>query len=287
MAKLRVGIVDYLNSRPLAWDFLSGALADRYQVLYEPPARVADLLASGDIDIGLIPSIEYQRIPDLAVIPGACVASDSAVRSVLLVSNVPFGDIRTLALDENSRTSAILVRIVLKELYGAEPTASPARPDLDVMLADSDAALIIGDPALRIPMEEGRVLDLAVAWKKLTGLPFVFAFWAVRSGAVRSGLEADFSASIERGRRNLSVLAHEAGRELGLSEASLLDYLERNLRFDLGEPEVAGLEEFFRRSAALLKERDPVPLRFVEAADGSGGGGRMSRTGEAIQAYSR
>ncbi len=265
MSKLRVGIVDYLNSRPLAWDFLSGALADRYDALYEPPARVADLLRSGDIDIGLIPSIEYQRIPDLLAIPGNCVASDSAVRSVLLVSKAPFGEIRTLALDENSRTSATLVRIVLKELYASEPDTGPARPDLGAMLAENDAALIIGDPALRIPMEQGRVLDLATAWKELTGLPFVFAFWAIRSSAVRPGLESDFAASAARGRANLGVLAHEAGRELGLPEAYLLEYLERNLSFELGAPELAGLEEFFARAARLAGTGEPTPLTFAAA----------------------
>jgi len=263
MKKLRVGIVDYLNSRPLAWDFLSGALAERYQALYEPPARVADLLASGEIDIGLIPSIEYQRIPDLLAVPGPCVASDSAVRSVLLVSNVRYGEIRSLALDENSRTSATLVRILLKELYGVEPESAPARPDLAAMLAENDAALIIGDPALRISMEGGRVLDLATAWHDLTGLPFVFAFWAIRSNAVRPGLGTDFRLSAEHGRQNLAVLAHEAGRELGISEDHLLDYLESNLSFEMGDSEIAGLVEFYRRAAPVL-EVEPKPLRFVE-----------------------
>lgn len=267
MSRIRVGIVDYLNSRPLAWDFLSGVWADRYEALYRPPAAVADMLATGEIDIGLIPSIEYQRIPGLAVIPGTCVASDSAVRSVLLVSKVPFAEIRSLALDENSRTSATLVKILLKEVHGVEPESAPARPDLDTMLAENDAALIIGDPALRIPMEEGRVLDLATAWRDLTGLPFVFAFWAVRKSVVRPGLEADFRASAEHGRRNLGVLAHEAGRELGLPEDYLLDYLETNLSFELGVSEAAGLEEYFRRAARLFETGDPEPLRFAADAD--------------------
>lgn len=266
MTKLRVGIVDYLNSRPLAWDFLSGALSDRYEAVYEPPARVADRLAAGRIDIGLIPSIEYQRIPDLLAIPGCCVASGSAVRSVLLVSNVPYDEIRRLALDENSRTSATLVRILLKELYGAEPETAPARPDLEAMLATSDAALIIGDPALRLSLERGRVLDLAAAWRELTGLPFVFAFWAIRAAAVRPGLEADFNASTERGRRNLGVLAHEAGRELDLPEEFLLDYLRNNLSFTLGEPEMAGLAEFYRRAAGFSGADAFRPLAFVESA---------------------
>lgn len=112
-------------------------------------------------------------------------------------------------------------------------------------------------------MEEGKVLDLATAWKDLTGLPFVFAFWAIRSARVRPGLEADFSSSAEHGRRNLSVLAHEAGRELGLPEDYLLEYLQRNLSFQLGDSEIAGLEEFYRLAAPLLGAEAPKPLRFV------------------------
>lgn len=266
MPRLRVGIVDYLNSRPLAWDFLSGALGDRYQALYEPPARVADQLAAGDIDIGLIPSIEFQRIPDLVAIPGACVASAKAVRSVLLVSNVPYTQIQTLALDQNSRTSATLVRILLAELYGVRPKTAPAAPNLDSMLATSDAALIIGDPALRIPVKEGRVLDLATAWNDLTGLPFVFAFWAVRREMVQPALELDFRRSALHGSENLSVLAHEAARELSLEADDLLEYLTENLSFELGDQEVAGLEEYYRRAEAAGMIDSAKPLRFASEA---------------------
>ncbi len=266
---MRVGIVDYLNSRPLAWDFLSGAVADRYEAVYLPPAQVADRLASGELDVGLIPSIEYQRISGLEILPAGCVASDKAVRSVLLVSDVPFGEIRTLALDENSRTSATLVRILLDALYGVRPRAEPARADLGEMLARNDAALLIGDPALSIPVIEGRVLDLAEAWSRLTGLPFVFAFWAIRSGGELPGAElsriaADFAASLERGRRNLGVLAHEAGRELRLPEEELMRYLRNNLSFTLGPREVAGLEEFYRRAAPYLEGEKLRPLRFLQ-----------------------
>ena len=137
------------------------------------------------------------------------------------------------------------------------------RPDLAAMLAENDAALIIGDPALRISIERGGVLDLATAWHALTGLPFVFAFWAIRSNAVRPGLGTDFRLSAEHGSRNLGVLAHEAGRELGLPESYLLDYLQSNLSFELGDSEIAGLEEFYRRAAAVL-EVEAKPLRFVE-----------------------
>jgi chorismate dehydratase len=264
--RLRVGIVDYLNSRPLAWSFLRGELENGYEPVYETPARVADLLAAGRLDIGLIPSIEYARIPDLRVIPGPCVASERQVRSVLLVSTVPFDAIRTLALDVNSRTSATLVGILLAEVYGVEPRMAAARPRLAEMLAANDAALIIGDPALEIGFAQPLVLDLASAWHDLTGLPFVFALWAVRREAVRPGLAADFRVSLERGLEHLPQLADEAAARLALDRTLLLDYLRHSLTFELGEREAAGLEEFYRRAAPVAGTDPDVRLRFVDGA---------------------
>lgn len=262
---VRVGIVDYLNSKPLAWDFLCGRLDDRYEAVYRPPARVAEMLAAGEVDVGLIPTIEYQRISGLEVVRGVCVAAREAVRSVLLVSKVPFGEIRRLALDHNSRTSVALVTILLRERYGADPEAYPAAPRLDEMLADADAALVIGDPALRIDAEadDGLVLDLASEWRRHTGLPFVFAFWAARRGLVAPELATHFAASLEHGRAHLAEIADRTASQLDLDRRDLLTYLEDNLSFELGREEVAGVEEFFRRA----REHDLIaparPLQFT------------------------
>jgi chorismate dehydratase len=180
LPKLRVGIVNFLNSKPLAWGFLKGHHADLFAPSYHPPALVARLLAQGNLDIGLIPSIEVQRIPNLRVLPDMCIAARHEVRSVLLVSRGPVEEIRRVALDQNSRTSATLVRILLKERYGLNPEYLHERPDPERMLSEADAALIIGDPALRVDRERYRIIDLAEEWNALTGLPFVFAVWAVR-----------------------------------------------------------------------------------------------------------
>ncbi len=246
--KVRVGIVDYLNSKPPAWDFLCGRLDERYQAVYRPPARVAEMLAAGEVDVGLIPTIEYQRIPDLEIVPAACVAARDAVRSVLLVSKVPYGEIRRLALDHNSRTSVALVTILLKERYGVEPETFPAAPWLDEMLGTADAALVIGDPALRISTAEEGVLDLASEWRRHTGRPFVFAFWAARRGVAGPGLERDFRTSLEHGRAHLAEIADRTASQLDLDRRDLLAYLGENLSFDLGPEEVAGLEDFYRRA---------------------------------------
>lgn len=262
-AKIRVGIVDYLNSKPPAWDFLCGRLDERYESVYRPPARVATMLAAGEVDVGLIPTIEYQRIPDLEVVPGACVAARDAVRSVLLISKVPYGEIRRLALDHNSRTSAALVTILLKERYGAEPETFPAAPWLEEMLDTADAALVIGDPALRIDTAEEGVLDLASEWRLHTGLPFVFAFWAARPGVATPELAADFAASLESGRDHLEEIADRTASQLDLDRRDLVAYLRDNLSFDLGRREIAGVEEYYRRVHRHGLIAEPWPLRLA------------------------
>lgn len=262
-AKIRVGIVDYLNSKPPAWDFLCGRLDQRYEAVYRPPARVAEMLAAGEIDVGLIPTIEYQRIPGLRVLPSACVAARGAVRSVLLVSKVPFARIRRLALDHNSRTSVALVTILLKERYGAEPAAHSAAPRLEEMLRDADAALVIGDPALRIAAAGDGVLDLATAWREHTGLPFVFAFWAAHPHVVTPQLEADFGASLASGVAHLEEIADRTASQLDLDRRDLIAYLRHNLSFELAAEEIAGVEEFYRRAHRHGLIPAPRPLRLA------------------------
>lgn len=250
MAKLRVGIVNYLNSKPLAWGLLNGHHDDLFAPTTHPPAAVADLLRAGALDIGLIPSIEVQRIPGLRVLPELCIAAIAEVRSVLLVSRVPIAEIRRVALDENSRTSAALVRIVLEEGHGVTPSYHPERADLSTMLAAADAALLIGDPALRVERDRYHVLDLAAEWRRLTGHPFVFAVWAVGPGVEVPELLRYFQSSLRFGLASLDDLARQAAAEMGLGVEEILDYLTRSLSYDLGAAEIAGLEEFFRRAAA-------------------------------------
>ena len=262
-SELRVGIVDYLNSRPLAWDFLRDQAPAGFRAFYHPPAEVADRLRDGRLDIGLIPSIEVQRIADLIVLAGPCVAAQQEVRSVLLVSTVSPRKIGKVALDHNSRTSAALVRILLAEQYGVEPEFTSSKPHLQEMLAEADAALIIGDPALRVSTESLRVLDLAREWRNLTGLPFVFAVWAVRREVARPDLAGVFSASLEHGIAELEAIADEAALELDLDPSDLMHYLTHNLSYELGVTERKSLDEFYRRAAAWRQLDEVRPLEFI------------------------
>ncbi len=259
----RVGIVHYVNSRPLAWGLLGPERPPGIEPVLLPPARVADGLASGELDAGLVPSIELARIPGLSVVPGLAIAATHEVRSVLLVSRVPVTEIRSVALDENSRTSAALVRILLAERHGIRPRTHSARPELGAMLAEADAALVIGDPALSVDRDRFVVLDLAGEWLELTGLPFVFAVWAVRSGRERPELLAALESSYAAGRAGLDEIIRGAAAETRLPEAVLRDYYTRNLRFEMGPSEQAGLAEFLRRSAAHGLVPACEPVRFL------------------------
>ncbi len=264
MPKLRVGIVNFLNSKPLAWGFLKGHHADLFAPTYHPPSMVAKLLGQGALDIGLIPSVEVQRIPNLKVLPDLCVASRHEVKSVLLVSRGPIEEVKRVALDQNSRTSVALVRILLQERWGIHPEYVHERPDPERMLSEADAALVIGDPALKVEREKFRVWDLAAEWNALTGLPFVFAVWAVRPEVYLPDLPFYFKSSLRYGLSSVDTLSREAAAELGLESSEVRSYLTDNLAYFLRQEEIAGLEEFYRRAHAHGLILEPKPLEFWE-----------------------
>jgi len=260
---LRVGIVHYVNSRPLARGLMGGGAGPQLLCELLPPAAIADRLAAGTLDVGLVPSIELARIPDLAVVPGLAIAATHEVRSVLLVSQVPVREIGSVALDENSRTSAALVRILLAERYGLAPRFAPARADLDAMLASADAALLIGDPALTVPRDRHVVLDLAGEWLELTGLPFVFAVWAARAAVARRVPVERFEASLATGLAELDAIVAETAAESGLAPAVLHDYYTRNLSYRMDAAAQAGLAEFLARARAGGLAPAGPSLRFL------------------------
>ena len=261
----------YLNAAPLCYSFLSGAQKDRCTFLSdEAPARCSELLAEGSADAALIPVIEYQRIPGLKIAPGACVASKRSVRSVLLASRVPITQVRSVALDTSSRTSAALIQILLGRFYnlGVSYTTSP--PKLEEMLESNDAALIIGDPAMLIDRSALYVYDLAEEWRKHTGLPFVFASWAIRADSTpwfKHDLEddrtIDFLAAKLEGVAHADELADLYSERLGLPRDDLFSYLTEAISYDLDEESLQGLRLYYElaRECGLIQEaRDIVFL---------------------------
>lgn len=207
----------------------------------------ADLLRAGEVDIGNVPVIEYAR-QGLTLLRGAGVACHGPVRSILLVSRVPFEAIRTLAADTSSRTSTQLARIILARRYGAFPELLPRRPDLEVMLADADAALIIGDPALRLDPRTMpyRVLDLGGEWVEMTGLPMVFAVWAGRAEAAAPEIEESLRASCRYGLDHLDELIARESAARGLPPELSREYLTSHIVNELGDRDYAGMDLYLR-----------------------------------------
>ncbi len=245
MRRQRLSVVHYLNSLPLAWGFIQGRQKARFDLDFSPPSRCSDLLAEGGVDVGLIPAVEYLRIPGLKIVPELSIAAKREVRSVLLISKVPINELTTIAADNSSRTSFCLLQILLREHYHVNPEIISSPPDLKAMLGNHDAALVIGDVALKA-LDHGLFrYDLAVEWRQMTGKPFVFAFWGVRedSGHVET---ASFQESYQEGREHLEDIAEEHSVKLGLPADLLLLYLTECINYSLDAENLEGLRLFFR-----------------------------------------
>ena len=261
--KPRVSVVQYLNTAPLVWGLQHGDQRERYDLAFTTPAICADDLEAGRADVGIIPSIEYQRIDGLKILPGLSIASKQRVRSVLLLSRVPIDKVRSVALDTSSRTSAALVRILFTKFYGIDVGARVSAPDPAAMLKGADAALLIGDPALLYD-GDAQVLDLASEWRRFTGLPFVFALWAFRPfDRGVATLEQDFRASRDEGLAHVDEVAAEWSPRLGISAEAVRIYLTENIDYTLDEENLAGLRLFYRlaHEAGIIpsvKELDSV-----------------------------
>ncbi len=244
----RIAASSYLNTAPLIWSFLRGSKRGYARMLLDKaPARSAEVLANGEADVSLIPVIEAQRIPDVVFVSDACVASHKKVRSVVLVTKGrELKDVHSIALDTSSRTSAALVQIIFQEFIGHNPDCKPAAPDLNFMLEKSDAALMIGDPAMTFPCDSLLVFDLAETWRKYTGLGFVFALWASRENAIDIAKQIDLGGARDEGLNAAEEIIAEYSDSLGLSLESLREYVYENISFKLDDELREGLELYFR-----------------------------------------
>ena len=297
MGNLRISIVEFLNTAPLVWGFTDGPLAGKYELSFAVPSQCAEDLRAGRADVGIIPSIEYQRMEDVVALPGMAIASKQEVRSLLVVSKVPIEMASSFALDTNSRSSVGLARILSRRHWNIDPEFIDMPPDPDKMLARADAALIIGDPALRlrlkmdalqakVPGTPGMngccccggddehpvkgietlfVYDIAQQWREMTGLPSVLAIWVARRGVVTPEMLADFQASREYGLARIGEIAEGAALKLELLPRELERYLTENINFSLDEENLAGLRRYYEeceRAGLIPRARE---LQFVGA----------------------
>jgi chorismate dehydratase len=248
---LRIGSVVFLNAKPLV-RFLNLDGARPIQFMLEVPSRLADLMKSEELDIALLPSVEYFRAPNYRILPEICIASDGPVESVKVFSKVPLERINSLALDTSSRTSAALVQVLMKRRFGKLPELSECSPSADIFSMKEDAMLLIGDPAMKFQSHpDMHTLDLGEEWKRQTGLPFVYALWVAREGVdLKDAVERLLQARSE-GMANLPQIAAEAAIELGIDEAVCLNYLTTVIQYQLGERQVQGLSLFQKLAAEI------------------------------------
>jgi chorismate dehydratase len=277
LQKLRISIVQYLNTAPLVWGFTNGLLAGKYDLSFTVPSQCAEALRAGTADIAIIPAIEYQRIPGLVILPDLAIASQNRVRSLLILAKKPIEHVRSIALDRSSRSTQALTRILAAEHWKIDPEFSESEPDLSAMLERADAALLIGDPALRLSIAiekksavslEGRavcqaatlgiagadifhVYDVVGEWRTFSSLPAVMAVWAARPEVATPEVLADFSASRDFGLSQIAAIGLEASRELELPQQALEFYLRNNIDFSLGEENRRGLGRYFHEAAKL------------------------------------
>jgi chorismate dehydratase len=277
LTKLRISIVQYLNTAPLVWGFTHGPLAGKYELSFTVPSQCAEALRENEADIAIIPAIEYQRIPGLVLLPDMAIASKKRVRSLLLVAKKPVREVRSIALDSSSRSTQALTKILCADRWSIAPKFFEAAPDLEDMLQQAEAALLIGDPALRLalsvesqarPDREGVnvcfaeaagvegaehlfIYDMLEEWQRHTALPAVLAVWAARAGVVTEEVLHDFAASRDFGLAHIPEISEVAAFELKLPAAAMAAYLHDNIDYSLDAANQRGLETFFSRAAAL------------------------------------
>jgi chorismate dehydratase len=278
MTTTRIAASGYSNTAPLIWSFQYGSQRGKYELILDnAPARSAELLAQKRVDAALVPVIEYQRIEDVLLVADVCVGAKEKVRSVCLVTKgEDLRDVKSVALDVSSKTSAALTKIIFREFFGFEPEWRDAEPDLNEMLESADCALLIGDPALLIADCGLRIADLSVAstladapnlrkfdlaeiWREFTGFGFVFAMWMARN----ESCEIDFAAARDEGLRHLEEIISNYETEISLTKEDFRRYLAENISYSIDESMRKGLELFFElanKNGLIEKNK---PLQFI------------------------
>lgn len=283
---LRVSVVEYLNTAPLVWGLDKGEAvheeaAESLVLERHVPSQCAEALRRGTVDLGIIPAIEYQRIPGLKILPGISIASETRVESVLLICRGPVRKAKKVALDSSSRTSVALTQILFEKYWHMQPSYLDAAPNLEAMLEQAHAALLIGDPALKFSLrakdspldmwvreQNLHIYDLGEEWNKFTNLPFVFALWTARMEKLmeaehRGQVVALFQAARTRGLQHLPEIARRAGQELDLPGGDLERYLRSSIQYGLDERCCAGLELYFKYAHELGLIEKVLPLEFL------------------------
>jgi chorismate dehydratase len=292
LKKLRISVVEFLNTAPLVWGFTDGPLSGKYDLSFAVPSLCAEALRSGKADMGIIPAIEYQRMDGMVALPGMAIASKREVRSLLVVAKKPIELAKRIALDTSSRSTVALVRMLAAEHWKILPEFVDAAPEPSEMLRTADAALVIGDPALTISLKMDAladntpsgeqccqgdpddmpvpgfetlfVYDVVHQWREMTGKPSVLAIWVGRREVVTPEVIADFLASKKYGQEHVREIAEAASIKLDMSPRALERYLTENINFDLDEENLSGLRLYFEKAAAAGLIPRARPIEFAK-----------------------
>lgn len=241
---MRISASSYSNTAPLIWSFLYGSQCGKAEILLDfAPARSLDLLANRKIDVALTPVIGYQFANDFKLVKNVCVGAENRVQSVCLVTRgLPLEQVKSVSLDVSSKTSVCLTKIIFREFLGFEPEWRESKPVVHKMLAESDCAMLIGDPALELSFgSEFLTFDLVELWRSFTNLGFVFAMWMTR----HDKLPLDFSAARDEGLTHIDDIAANYEGRVGLTKEQISDYLRHNISYDVSDSMRTGLELFF------------------------------------------
>lgn len=258
----RVAAVSYLNTVPLVWGLQHDpSLAGIFDLRFELPSICAQQVKAGEADIGILPVIETAR-QGLEYFPGTGIACHGPVRTILLISKVPFAEIKTLAVDMGSRTSVMLSRVILAERFGCTPRVFAHKADMEAMLQVADACLIIGDPALHIDPENipYACLDLGGEWVNMTGLPMVFAVWSARKELIQDRYAEAFRASLRFGLTHMDDIVREQSPIRQVSPELTRAYLTRHIVFELEDKDYEGMRRYQQLALALEKKLDKVQV---------------------------
>lgn len=261
----RISASNYSNSAPLIWSFIYGANRGKYELILDnAPARSAELLAQNRIDAALVPVIEYQRIPNVKLIPNVCVGAKERVRSVCLVTkDKELKEVKTVALDISSKTSVALTKIIFREFLANEPVYHSVKPNIENMLAEADCALLIGDPALMIDETVYKKFDLATLWKSFTGFGFVFAMWMANAEKIEIARTIDFEAVRDEGAAHLDEIISNYESHISLAREDFKKYLSENISYSIDDSMQNGLELYYKLAHKHHLSETRKPLQFI------------------------
>jgi chorismate dehydratase len=261
MVKLKIGVVPYMNAKPLIYGLIKQS--DKIDLLYGAPSTLPEKLERGELDIILMPSVNYFRGNGYKIIPGSSISSSGPVESVNLFIKTPtIEKIRVVALDKDSLTSCVLTKIILWKRYSMKPEFIKLKDKSKIYNEYADAFLVIGDDALKLQGEDFTVLDLGQEWKELTGLPFVYAFWVAKSKSKLHGVERLLNDAKEHGLKSLNKIACLEAERLKLGRYRCLRYLEESIRYDLGEQEIRGLKSFYKYALEMGEVSEKIKIKF-------------------------